>query len=97
MKAFELIKYIKTALLLFNIYDSQVMPGNLFLEYKQARCLFHKDLMFLWNGPESPLQARCLFHKDLMFLWNGPESPLSIILERVSPSPINNVVSPDLV
>lgn len=76
MKAFELIKYIKTALLLFNIYDSQVMPGNLFLEYKQARCLFHKDLMFLWNGPESPL---------------------SIILERVSPSPINNVVSPDLV
>ncbi len=76
MKAFELIKYIKTALLLFNIYDSQVMPGNLFLEYKQARYLFHKDLMFLWNGPESPL---------------------SIILERVSPSPINNVVSPDLV
>ncbi len=32
MKAFEIIKYIKTALLLFNIYDSQVIPGNLFLE-----------------------------------------------------------------
>ncbi|HBK99641.1 MAG TPA: hypothetical protein DD001_21140 [Microcoleaceae bacterium UBA10368] len=32
MKAFELIKYIKTAILLFNIYDSEVIPGNFFLE-----------------------------------------------------------------
>ena len=31
MKAFELIKYIKAALFLFNIYDSQAIPGNLFL------------------------------------------------------------------
>ena len=32
MKAFELIKYIKKAVIFLNIYDSQVIPGNLFLE-----------------------------------------------------------------
>lgn len=34
MKDFQLIKYIKTALLSFNIYASQIKPGNLFLIWK---------------------------------------------------------------
>ncbi|MEG4271622.1 MULTISPECIES: hypothetical protein [unclassified Microcoleus] len=36
-----------------------------------------QDLIFLWNGQESPLgTGKMPVPQDLIFLWNGQESPL---------------------
>lgn len=56
MKDFQLIKYIKTALLFLKIYHSQVRPGNLFfyeiriLELaKQLKSVNKLEISVFWH------------------------------------------------
>jgi hypothetical protein len=49
---------------------------------EQARCLFHKESVFLWDGPESPSlwgpRNRVFFPKDALHRVNSVKNPVSL-------------------